>query len=373
MPMSRAFLAKFAVVALLLVAAAWSGFRWVRPQAVVVAARRDCALNAVPAAVTVLAARTLDLKSDAGGRILRSTLELGATVAAGAAVVELDPADLNLHIEQLENDRRTTQRRIEIGSATQFELINTREQLAVSERMNKEGTLPLADLERQRRAVQATEQKLALEKVADEHQLAGIENELKVARRTLEKMTMRSPVDGIVTAIYSNVGDLIGSGQPVATLIAADRIVEARLSEENFAGLRIGEKATVRFLSYGGTQYHGEVVKILPAADPLTQRYVVHLTLEIEPRLLVPGLTGEANIVVDARDNAVIVPRRALFGKNVFVVRNGRVELRTVEPGFISLNEVEILHGVEPGDRVIVEDLDRFRAGDRVTVSEIRS
>jgi len=150
-------------------------------------------------------------------------------------------------------------------------------------------------------------------------------------------------------------------------------VIEAKISEENFSGLKIGQKATLRFLSYGVAQYTGRVEKILPAADPLTQRYMVHLSAEIDPKLLVPGITGEVNIIVDARDEAIVIPRRALLGRNVFVVKDGRVQIRTVEVGFTSLKSVEILRGVDQGELVIVEDLDRFRAGDRVSLHEPKS
>jgi HlyD family secretion protein len=99
----------------------------------------------------------------------------------------------------------------------------------------------------------------------------------------------------------------------------------------------------------------------------------VHLSVDVDTRLLVPGITGEVNIVIDSREDAVIIPRRAVFGRNVFVVKDGVVELRTVALGFTSMNEVEILEGVREGERVIVEGIDLFRDGDRVSVTELKS
>jgi HlyD family secretion protein len=55
------------------------------------------------------------------------------------------------------------------------------------------------------------------------------------------------------------------------------------------------------------------------------------------------------------------------------VVKDGVVELRTVALGFTSMNEVEILEGVREGERVIVEGIDLFRDGDRVSVTELKS
>ena len=359
---------KLAGVLLLLAVAAWLGLQMMRPHAIVVLAKRDRALNAVPGSITVLAERSLQVKSDVGGRVVSSNLDLSSKVAAGGVLIQLDQTDLNLQIDQLESDRATIQKRIQIGSATQFELQNAADQLETADRLTKLGTVTAVDLERQRRVVKQIEQKLELENVSDAQQLFKIENDLKVANRNRSKMTLRSPVEGVISAVFTNVGDLISGGEPVATIIADSRVIEARISEENFSGLKIGQRATLRFLSYGPTQYAGRVEKILPAADPLTQRYMVHLSVEIDPKLLVPGITGEVNIVIDSREDAIIIPRRALLGRSVFLVKNGLVEIRTVEVGFTSLTSIEIVRGLEAGDAVIVEDLDRFRAGDKVSI-----
>ncbi len=360
------------VVALVAIAT-WLGLQMMRPEAKVAVAKRERAINAVPGSITVLAERSLQVKSEVGGRVLDSKLELSSKVKAGGVLIELDKTDVNLQIEQLEHDRDATTKRIKIGSATQYELQNARDQLETFERQQKQGTMTAVDVEKQSRLVKQLEQKLELENVTNQQALAKIETDLKVVQRKRDLMTVRSPVDGVVSAIFINPGDLIVASEPVATIIADSRVVEAKISEENFSGLRIGQHATLRFLSYGPVQYPGRVEKILPAADPLTQRYMVHLSVEMDPKLLVPGITGEVNIVVDARDKAVVIPRRALLGRNVFLVKDGRVEVRTVEVGFTSLNSVEIVRGVDEGDQVIVEDLDRFRAGDRVSAMAPKS
>ncbi len=359
---------KLVGIVVLVAVATWLGLQLMRPEAKVVVAKRDRAINAVPGSITVLAERALQVKSDVGGRVRDSKLDLSAKVQAGGVLIELDTTDVNLQLEQLEHDRDAITKRIEIGSATQYELQNARDQLATFERQQKQGTVTAVDLEKQNRLVKQIEQKLELENLANRQALAKIETELKVVARRRDLMTLRSPVDGVVSAIFVNPGDLIVPSEPVATIIADSRVVEAKISEENFSGLKVGQPATLRFLSYGAQQYPGRVEKILPAADPLTQRYIVHLSVEMEPQLLVPGITGEVNIVVDARDKAVVIPRRALLGRNVFVVKDGRVEVRTVEIGFTSLNAVEILRGVDEGEMVIVEELERFRADMRVSV-----
>jgi multidrug efflux pump subunit AcrA (membrane-fusion protein) len=155
-------------------------------------------------------------------------------------------------------------------------------------------------------------------------------------------------------------------------MITSTRTVEARISEEDFADIRKGEEASVIFLPYGDRIFKATVTKILPTADPDTQRHTVFLDVKIDPDQLVPGITGEVSIVVGRREAGVIIPRRALFaGGKVFVVLDGRVQARTVRKGYVWQTGVEILDGVSPGEKVIVEDLDKFYDGDHVRTREI--
>ena len=66
----------------------------------------------------------------------------------------------------------------------------------------------------------------------------------------------------------------------------------------------------------------------------------------------------------------MIIPRRALIGDKVMVVTEGVVDVRSVESGYESLNEVEIVSGVEVGELIVTEELDLFRDGDRVNPIE---
>lgn len=146
------------------------------------------------------------------------------------------------------------------------------------------------------------------------------------------------------------------------------------MNESNFAGIEIGQPARIRFLTYGDRIYRGEVSRVLPNADPETQQYSIYLELdEGQEDILLPGLTGEVSIIKNRRENTLLVPRRALFGNFVFLVENGEVELRRVRPGFLGLNKAEVLEGLEEGDMVISDEIDRFRDGDTVQVATERN
>lgn len=363
------FLPKFIVFLIVVAVGVFGIFQWMRPEALVAEVMRGRAVDAVPGSVVVEAGFIMDIKSEIGGRLIFTALEPGKRFKEGEVLVKIDTGDIELELEKLESDFAAARRRVEIGSSTTLELANARDNLRNLERLAALGQISDNEIIQSRRAVQQVEQRVALEAVANQNMLEGYENQLLVKRRQRDKMTVRAPFDGVVSEVIARPGDLIGGGSPIARLISTSRTVEARISEENFAGIAVGQSAAVRFLGYGDKLYEATVAQILPTADAETQRYVVYLRVAVDPVLLVPGITGEVSIVVGERENTLIIPRRALFGSNVYVVTGGVVELRQVRTGFTSLNAVEITEGLVEGELVIVDRIDIFRAGDRINTA----
>lgn len=358
--------AKFGLFLVLLAVAAAVVLYYTRPVATVEAVTSGRAINAVPGSVTVFAEYEMDLKSEIGGRVLRSALDDGLVVKEGDFLAQIDTGDLDLEIERIESEYAAHKARLAVGSSIKLELQTAREEQDNLERLLKLGSVAETQVVQQQRRLRQIEQRLELENVANQEKTDAFDNTIKVKRRQRDKMTILAPFDGVVSKVFARPGDLLGGSAPIATLISTNRTVEAKISEENFAGLEIGQAASIRFLGYGDKLYNGRIAKILPTADPETQRYIVHLEVDLSLDKLVPGLTGEVSIVVNQRDAAAIIPRRALRGNEVFVVTGGRVELRSVKLGYVALNQAEVLEGLTEGEQVIVEELDMFRPDMRV-------
>ena len=341
-----------------------------KPDATVRAAWSGKAVQAVPGSVTVMAEFEMDLKSAVGGRVILSELDPGAAFKEGAILVQIDSSDLELEIERIRGEYEAAKERIAVGSSIALDLASAQEDLAASERLRRSGNMSESVFRKQEREVLQIEKKLELESVSNNLLISNFENTLAQKQRELEKMQVIAPFECVVSEVYARPGDLISSGAPIALLISTSRTVEARISEENFSNIRLGQAATIRLLGYGNQQFDAEVSKILPSADAETLRYIVHLDVEIDLDKLVPGLTGEVSIVTAERSNTVIIPRRALIGDKVMVVTEGVVDVRSVESGYESLNEVEIVSGVDVGELIVTEELDLFRDGDRVNPIE---
>jgi RND family efflux transporter MFP subunit len=362
------------LVALPLAVAWYVFFIALRPVAVVAAVTPGKAVHAVPGSVEVLAEYYTEIKSEVGGRITSSILDPGLPVHRGDVLVQIDTGDVELEIEKTKSEITAARRKVELGSPLRAERDNQQDAVANFEHLTKAGSYSESDLEKQRRLLKQLEQRMALDEVNAKLDLDKFENELRTKLREKEKMTIIAPTDGVISVVNLNArtGDLIGRDTPIATLISSTRTVEAKVSEENFAGIKKGQKASVSFLGYGTQVFKASVIKVLPTANAETQRYIVHLDVDLPTEKLVPGLTGEVSIVIGERDSKANIPRRALRGNEVLVVTDGVVEVRKVQVGYVSLNDVEVLDGLRANELVIAEDLDRFQAGDHVRTKPVK-
>jgi membrane fusion protein (multidrug efflux system) len=204
------------------------------------------------------------------------------------------------------------------------------------------------------------------------------------AQLDLAYTTIRAPVSGIIGRLDVDEGNLVGRGEPtlLATMSTVDPIkVSATVSEVDY--LRFARRAAGRppsdqglaldLILADGTLHpaQGRVTTLDRTVDPKTGTIVVEALFPNPEKLVRPGQFGRVRAVVEERENAVLVPQRAIQEtqgqKSVLVVdQEDKVALRTV-----TLNErigdlIIVTRGLEGGERVIVEGLQKVRPGMQV-------
>jgi RND family efflux transporter MFP subunit len=234
------------------------------------------------------------------------------------------------------------------------------------------GDVSEEDVRTLERGIEEIDRTLKLGLLDEKKAEADFKVQQKNAEVQLEKMEIRAPSDGQIDVALTWKGALIGSGHTVATFFTNTRVVAAKISEESFGKVKIGQEARVRLLTYGEQYFDATVSKLHPKADD-AQRFTAFLDVKVsDPDILKPNSTGEVTITVDKRPDALMIPRRALFDSDkVFVVKDGRVVRRQVVTGYVALNIVEVTKGLEAGEQVIVDRLEDFREGQRVKVEVV--
>lgn len=197
-------------------------------------------------------------------------------------------------------------------------------------------------------------------------------NEARVAsaRARLEDTVIRAPFSGRVGLRRISVGSLISPGTVITTLDDSSLIkVDFAVPEVNLSQLREGLSLTATSTAYPGRRFSGRVTSVDSRVDPVSRSVLVRAEVPNPENLLKPGMFLNVEIVRDQR-NALVVPEEALVPEQdrqyVFVVDAGRAQRREVRIGARRPGSVEILSGLERGERVIVEGTVKVREGGAV-------
>ena len=331
------------------------------------------AINAVTGTVEVWAYADIYVKAQHRGQIAENVVNAGETVEAGDIIAVQAAEDLDLRMEQVRIRLEAALAKEALESLHKIDLESLDERIEGLELAVGLRQAPVSQLDELKRERRKKEIQRRLEEIQEDEYLKLRENELAQYALQKDQMSTPAPFAGTIAAISAFKGDLVNPGQNLVRLVARGRYVLMELTEEDYYGVEDGQTITLRLASYPDRTFEGTVTRLVDVANSSSKTRNVIVNVEAPDTVLVPGLTGEGILVKDQRDNATLIPRRALIGNLVYVVSGGRVEVRRVKPGYMDLNRAEILEGLEEGDLVVLEDQNLLKPGTRVEVIQTGS
>ncbi len=178
------------------------------------------------------------------------------------------------------------------------------------------------------------------------------------ARTTRDNAWIAAPFAGRVGRVWARAGNMSGS-TPLLSITGNDGVVaRVLLPESDIFRLEVGQAAYVTVSAINQQSIPGVVTAVSPAVDPVSGQVSAEVHFDDPENQLRPGLSGRVSIITESITDAMVLPvnvlRRTRNGYQVAVVVNDRAVLREITTGLISRGNVQILSGVEPGDRVIV-------------------
>lgn len=191
---------------------------------------------------------------------------------------------------------------------------------------------------------------------------------LGTAQGQMRYATVTSPINGVVTQKLANEGDIAAPGHPVLMVENPARLqVRGSVSEDIHRGLKLGAQVMVE-VDGQDQAVAAKVAQLAPAADPMTHTYTVKLDIAAPglksgtfARILFP--TGKRTVL--AVPEAAVLERAGIVG--VFVVdAQGSAQYRMVRLGKQEGGLVEVLSGLNPGDRVVTGNANAVNNGDNV-------
>jgi HlyD family secretion protein len=199
--------------------------------------------------------------------------------------------------------------------------------------------------------------------------------ELKRAENNVQRMTIKTPMDGIVVmqSIVRNgefgqirEGDQVFAGQPFMQIVdPSSMVLNATVNQVDAEKLRLGMKSTIRLDAYPDIELPGTLIGIGALSKTSTFRasYVgeipILIKIERSDARVIPDLTGSSEIVLNTESNTLLAPREAVFDENggsvVFLQGPEGWIRKPVELGLVNFTTVAIHSGVKKGDVIALQ------------------
>lgn len=230
-----------------------------------------------------------------------------------------------------------------------------RANLARSESLRSKGISTQASLEEQQNQVRQT--KAALE-----------DAELKLSR-----CQITAPIAGVISRLDAEVGMLVHSFSPapLAEILELERVKAAvSIPESDVTAVRRLKAVQIEVQALGGEKITAPVHFLASAPESLARVYRLELALDNPDRHILPGMFIRAEVVKEAKEQALAVPLFSVISRNdeqfVYVEENGLAKRRTVQTGFLEGWQVLITEGLQAGDKVIIEGHRSVEDGQKV-------
>jgi RND family efflux transporter MFP subunit len=334
--------------------------------------------RALPGALDVTGALMADAQTDVAseteGRVTQVLIERGQVVAAGAVVARLDDQDAANQLKEAQATEAQTLAKLGLTPGRPFDAQQTPEvrQARVTlermevefqryERLVQQGAVSRSeyDLKRNDYLAQKEQVEVRVNEARQLYQTLQAQGaRVAMARKTLADTTIRAPYAGLIMEKLVNVGQYVPKGGKVAVLVRVDPLrVELAIPEAAVSAVRRGQKVSFTVQTYPGRPFEGVVAYVGPALKADSRSLVVEAMVPNRRGELQPGLFATARIELPAGAPMPLAPASAVRTEagvsRLFVVANGRAELRFVQLGRAVEGQVEVLRGLKAGERVV--------------------
>ena len=356
------------------------------PRAAVVEVRRMPISNTLAIAGEFLPYQEVELHAKVAGYIRNINVDIGDRVRAGQVLAVLEIPELVAQLNAAGADVRHSQEEITRAQndVSRAEADHAALHAAATRLKQASDTRPGLIAEQELDDATAKDRSSQAQVDSANSALAAARQQLEVSQANHEHYAALSqysritaPFDGVVTWRYADTGSLIQAGtsnvssMPVVKLSQVDVLrLRIPVPESLAASVRDGETADIK-VKATGEHFSGKVKRSTDSLDRSTRTMQVEIDVPNKTYKLTPGMYAEVSLRVQDVPDALTIPVQALSrnaDKTAVLMVNSqnRIEEREIQTGIEGPNRIQVVSGVNEGDRVIVGNLGSYQSGQKI-------
>jgi len=177
-------------------------------------------------------------------------------------------------------------------------------------------------------------------------------NNSRISESLEDDFIIRSETNGRLFSLLKEKGEMVTNMSPIATIgDDSEFIIELQVDEYDITRLELGQTLLMTLDSYKDQVFEGKVTRINRIMDERSRSFQIEAGFSKLPAKLYPNLSVEANIVIQSKTAAILVPRTYLIADS-FVLDQNKQKVQVIT-GLKDYNKVEILKGVKKGDVIL--------------------
>lgn len=287
-----------------------------------------------------------------GGKIVARKVDVGSPVKRGQILMQLDPQDFQLSKAQANAGMMAAESNRDHARAEMKRYQELREKNFVSQ----------AVLDGKETAFKAAQ-------ASYEQAVAAYRNQSNQAGYT----TLVADVDGVVTGVDAEVGQVVAAGSPVVRVAqAGDKEIVIGIPEDKVDTLRRITDVRVRTWANPNESFPGKIRELSPVADPATRTYTAKISIPRAPEGVKLGMTAYVAFAAKTADAVIRLPLTALLQQksatSVWLVENGAVKPVQVQIAGMAGNDILVAGGVAPGQTVVTAGVNLLKSGQKVKI-----
>ncbi|MGI6417699.1 MAG: efflux RND transporter periplasmic adaptor subunit [Thermoguttaceae bacterium] len=300
------------------------------------------------------------------GRIQEVLVDMGDMVKAGQLLAKLDDVELKPQVEIAQASVDVAHAAIERLQSDRLQATAILEQTTTDHeralRLQPGGAISQEEVDRMTadwKIAQAGVARADAALVEGQKQMTAAERNLAYRKALLADTEIAAPFDGLIVERHRDPGDIAVPGSDIMTLVSTTELwITAWVDETEMSRVAVGQSARVLFRSEPDRAYRGEVARLGRQADRETREFTVDVHVLELPMNWAVGQRAEVYIQTAHKKGVTVLPAQLVLwrdNKSGIFVRQGQTAVwRDLTLGLGSKTLVEVVGGLQPGDRIVV-------------------